>query len=58
MESYAIDPEAGMATSAAELIWTQAIMSFHLTDNEILLPLNITAIIGSSGIDRLKSQLS
>lgn len=58
MESYAVDPEAEMATGAAELIWNQAIMNFHLTDNEILLPLSITAIIGSSSIEQLKSQLS
>lgn len=58
MESYAVEPEAGMATSAADLIWTQAIMNFHLTDNEILIPLNITAVIGSSSIDQLKLQLS
>lgn len=58
MESYAVDPEAGMATSATELIWNEAIMNFHLTDNEILLPLNITAIIGSSSIEQLKLQLS
>jgi hypothetical protein len=58
MESYAVDPEAEMATSAAEFIWNEAIMNFHLTDNEILLPLNITAIIGSSSIEQLKLQLS
>jgi hypothetical protein len=58
MESHALGPEAGMATSATELIWNQAVMNFHLTDNEILLPLNITAIIGSSNIEQLKSQLS
>ncbi|EEA19532.1 hypothetical protein TMatcc_009665 [Talaromyces marneffei ATCC 18224] len=58
MESHSVEPGAGIATSAAELIWNKAVMNFHLTDSEILLPLNITAIIGSSNIERLKSQLS
>ncbi|EED11557.1 mating type protein MAT1-2-1 [Talaromyces stipitatus ATCC 10500] len=59
MESFipfGTDPE--MATRVADLIWDQAVMNFGLTDNEILLPLNITGIIGPLAIERLKLQLT
>lgn len=58
MQSYTVGPEAGMDTSTMALIWSQSLMNFHLTNNEILVPLNLTAIIEPSCIEQLKSQLS
>lgn len=59
MESYSsFSTENETMDIVADLIWDQAILNFGLTDNEILLPLDIASLIGSSNVERLKSQLT
>lgn len=40
-----------------ELLWQDALRHLESTNNEVLLPTNITDMIGQSNVDKIKSRL-
>jgi hypothetical protein len=40
-----------------ELLWQDALRHLNATDNELLLPINVTDLIGQSNVNKLRARL-